>query len=790
MAVQAPAGAEAAASGAAARAPWHRRGPFAPTWFGPAAALGLLAGVLAVQGLVRLPPLPGLLGLAGVGALGLALLPRWRPLAWCLLGFAWAAWRADAALQQRLPRELEGQDVVVVGRVVDLPRRGEDSLRFALRVQQARVDAGPLALSGTLRLAWYDAAPALAPCETWQLRLRLKRPRALLNPGGFDAERHALEQGIVASGYVRDDAANVRLGAASCIDGLRARLSTSIASRLGDDTVTRLLRALAVGDQGDLDAADWQVLRATGVGHLVAISGLHVGLLALVGALLARALWKLVPRLGLWLPGPLVEAPAGLVCAGAYAALAGFGLPTTRTLLMIAVLALARAWRRALSPAQGLALAAMAILLVDPLAVLSAGFWLSFLGVALLMLALSCTPRGWWRELAGAQGAMSLGLLPLSVWFFGQGSLVGPLANLLAVPFVSFVVVPLTLAGTALLLPLPAAGGVLLGWAHAALQAQWWLLQRLAALPGAQWWLPEPTAWAFVLALLGAVWLLLPKGVPLRWAGVCLFLPLLWPTLDRPRPGEADVTVLDVGQGLAVLVSTARHHLVYDTGARYPSGFDLGEAAVVPAAHALGVGRIDRLVLSHADNDHAGGAAAVVSALAPARVDSGEPQRVSLGAGLCRVGEGWEWDGVRFRMLGPVDPESPRPNDRSCVLAVEAHGARLLLTGDIGMAAEPAIAAALGPGPPPVLLVPHHGSKGSSGAGLLDALRPPLALVSAGYRSRFGHPHAQTLQRYAERGIPVANTAEWGCLRLRLGSAGVRWLERCRALRQAYWREP
>ena len=517
---------------------------------------------------------------------------------------------------------------------------------------------------------------------------------------------------------------------------------------------------------------------------------MHVALLAGLGVLFVRGCWRLFPRIGLRVPGPILEAPAGLLCAFAYAALAGFGLPATRTLLMIAVVAIARLGRRGMAPTHGLALAALAMLLFDPIAVLSAGFWLSFVGVAFLILCLSGSARPWWREGVDAQGAMSVGLLPLSVWFFGQGSLVGPLANVVAVPFVSFVIVPLTLLGAALLLPLPALGTPLLHLAQWLMQGQWWLLQKLATLPGAQWWLPEPAWGTFGLALLGAIWLLMPRGVPLRWAGAMMFLPLLLPRLDAPLEGQFDATVIDVGQGLAVLIQTSSHSMVYDTGGRYPSGFDLGEAAVVPTAHALGISRIDRLMISHGDNDHAGGAAAVVAALHPGTIEAGEPARTALGSSLCLAGSKWRWDGVSFRVLGPIDPQASRRNDRSCVVLIESAGARLLLTGDIGADVESAVASAVGPGAAPVLVVPHHGSRTSSSEEFLVALKPLLALVSAGYRSRFGHPHPDVVRRYIEQGVELVNTADAGCLRLRFGLAAYPlWLERCRQTRAAYWRE-
>ena len=468
--------------------------------------------------------------------------------------------------------------------------------------------------------SWRGTARTLAPRERlqagsrWRFPLRLRAPRGLRNPGGGDAEKFALAARLAATGFVLEPTLAVRLAAPSGIDAWREAMSARIAATVPSGS-SRYVRALALGDTRAMDDADWARLRAAGLTHLIAISGFHVGLVAGFCALCAAALWWMWPPLGRWLPRPFAAGAGALLGAFGYALLTGMAVPTLRTAVMIAALVAARWLRRRLRLIDTLALGCCVLLLLDPLAVLGAGFWLSFAGVAWL---LWCLPDGAGkgpRAIAGgfvaAQAVASLGLLPLTVLLFGQASFAGPFANLAAVPWWSLVVVPLALLGV--LADTLHAGSGQWCWQAAAwcFDLLWPLLARIADSPLAMAWLPAPRWYALPLALLSAFWLLLPRGLPGRGLALLLWLPLLYPPRELPAPGEVELTVIDVGQGLSVLVRTAHHSLLYDMGPAIPDGFDAGERAVIPALHALGVRRLDLAVVSHGDNDHAGGLRAV-----------------------------------------------------------------------------------------------------------------------------------------------------------------------------------
>jgi competence protein ComEC len=363
------------------------------------------------------------------------------------------------------------------------------------------------------------------------------------------------------------------------------------------------------------------------------------------------------------------------------------------------------------------------------------------------------------------------------------------------VPFVSFVIVPLCLAALLALMIVPALATPLLHAAAFCAHTQWSLLERVAAWPGAHVYLPESGVGTLLLAMLGAIWMLAPRGIPARAIGVVCFLPLLLPAREPIAHGAFEAVFIDVGQGLSILVRTHEHALLYDAGARYPSEFDLGKAAVLPTLHALGVSRLDKLVVSHGDNDHAGGAPVVAHEFPRADLLGGEPYRGALALRQCVVGDAWDWDGVRFRVISPtVDAiGTPAPhgdNDRSCVLLIEGEGSRLLLPGDVSARVEPRIAEVLPKdGKTLVLAVAHHGSRTSSSDAFVKAAHPALAIVSAGWHSRYGHPHPEIVARFGDAGVPLLNTAGLGALTIAFPATGKPVASAERARRRRYWRE-
>jgi competence protein ComEC len=759
--------------------------------FGLACVASLLLGMIALLWQSRLPVSGFFWWLLCAGLLIWWMPSRWRCVGALLAGAAWAGLHATWSMGVQLPVEWEGREVAVAGRVIGLPEPQARRTRFLLRVDDAPGQLAPLR-GRLLRLAWYDDFGATTPGartrlgagERWQFRVRLRAPRGLANPGGVDSERYAAAQRITAMGYVRDEATARRMSPAQGMDAWRSGMSDRIALAVPGDHA-RFVQALALGDTRGLDDHDWQALRATGLTHLIAISGFHVGMVAGACAWGAMSLWWLLPVLGRRIPRPQAAGAAALLGALAYAAVAGFALPTVRTVLMIAVVVLARLARRHVRIVDTLALAMLVVLVFDPLSLLAAGFWLSFGGVAWLAWCLPASLH-WAKAFLPAQGVATVGLLPLTAMLFGQASLAGPLANLLAIPWWSLVVVPLSLIGTGLEVAHDGAGTWVWRMAAECFAPSWQVFERLAEHRYALWWLPESPAWALWLALAGGFWLLMPRSVPGKSLALLLWLPLLWPDRERPREGEVELVVIDVGQGLSALVRTANHALLFDAGPAVEEGFDAGERAVVPALRALGVWRLDALVVSHADNDHAGGVDAVRAGL-PVRVmlaPPGSPMDVRT---PCIAGATWTWDGVRFRFLHPTPHFPYLGNEASCVLKVETVHGGLLLPGDIGAVIERSLvhreATALRTD---VVVLPHHGSAGSSDPAFVAATSPRLVLNASGAGNRFGHPRAEVVARWRARGAEILDTQSGGALRVWLGAQGLQVRER-RHDRARWW---
>lgn len=717
-----------------------------------------------------------------------------------VLGFAWAAWRADVRLAERLPAHWQGVDIELVGVISDLPHTHDRGERFVLDVERVLTPNAPDLKRVQLTRYWPPNAAAfdarMRAGERWQLTVRLRLPHGTSNPHGFDLEAWMLERRLNASGYVRESPAPLRLDAmahtpAAWIAAARASVRDRIFATLHDASHAGVIVALVVGDQRSIPHEQWRAFTRTGVNHLLSISGLHVTMIAALAGWLVASVWRRLPRRAERFPARQAGLVAAVLAAIAYALLAGFQVPAQRTLFMLIVVALAFWGRREAQPFTALSVALTVVLVIDPWAVLSAGFWLSFGAMAAILwvtvgrVALPDKLRGW----ITVQGAVTLALAPVLLLLFQQVSLISPLANAAAIPLVSWLITPLALLGV-LASPL---------WHVAA-----WLMDGLgaglawaAALPLAVATLPAPSSWAIALALIGTVWLLLPRGFPVRSLGAVLWLPLLFPQHETIAPGAFRADVLDVGQGTAVLIRTARHALLYDTGASYAES-DAGERIIVPFLRASGVGSLSGVIVTHDDNDHNGGLRSVLRDVPTGWLLHGMPVDSPLLSGVrdarrCMRGQRWTWDGVSFEMLNPrpkaYDQPGRRDNDYSCVLRVRNGRHDLLLTGDGERQTELELVESGMLEPVSVLLAGHHGSRTSSIAEFVDATRPEFVVYTLGYRNRYGHPHSEVVARFRDIDARLLRSDRDGLIRFDFGEAGVE-ASQYRPMNRRYWHTP
>ena len=737
-----------------------------------------------------------------------------------LLGFVWAALFAQYYLSQELPKELEGQDVTIVGTIDSMPNYFERGVRFNFSVEKVLPLKGATPpIPSKLALSWYteyenrshdssinNAAEKqknieVQPGEHWQFTVRLRKPHGNANPHGFDYEMWLLEQNIRATGYIRSESSSgqksIRLDSFvfsfnNAVERCRSWLRERVQQALLGKPYAGVIVALVVGDQRAISQSDWTVFNRTGISHLVSISGLHITMVAVLFAGLISALWRrsffTSVRLPLILPAQKAAALAGALAALIYVLLAGSGLPAQRTLIMLSVVATALWCGRITSISHVLCLALGLVVLLDPWAVLGPGFWLSFSAVAVILYvsvgrAAENTRDGLshWRSVLKSatltQYAVTLGLVPLTILLFGQASLVSPVANAIAIPLVSFLVTPLALVGS--VLPSPLSGWFLIE-AHFLVEQLAQVLQWLSSFSLAVWSAPVPSWWMFVLALIGTIWMLAPRGWPARYLGLFAWLPLVLNVPTHPRAGEMWVTAFDVGQGMALLIETERHRFLYDTGPFYSAESDGGNRVILPYLRARGINHLDGMMVSHSDMDHAGGALSIMKEIKVARTSSSLPLNHPIVNAApfhqsCVAGQFWHWDGADFEVLHPTAAsyasDKWKPNARSCTLKITLNGLSILLPGDIGAVQEAELVGSDAKKlQANVLLAPHHGSGTSSTLPFLQAVQPQIALFQVGYRNRYHHPKPEIFARYGDLGITRLRNDEAGAISLHFGS--------------------
>ncbi|NBQ67679.1 MAG: DNA internalization-related competence protein ComEC/Rec2 [Nitrosomonadaceae bacterium] len=784
--------------------------------------LAFVLGVGLLQQQADLPALDWAWGLIPVLAVS-GLLARYssdasitlREILLCLfflgIGFFWAAALAQWRLSDILPPSWERKDIQITGVVVSVQHSNERGIRFRFDVEQ--VVTPDAVVPQHLLLSWFKerqrgmhhlARPNLHAGERWRITVRLKQPHGSMNPHGFDYEVWALERNIRATGYVRQSTDNELLQPMVSmpkywIEHFREEIQQRFADHLSGHSYAGVLQALAMGDQHAIPRDQWQIFTRTGTNHLMAISGMHITMISSMVFALVFWLWRRSAYLTLRLPARRAAVAAGLVVALAYAVLSGFAIPAQRTLYMLAVVAIA-IWRGRQSAATiVLAWALFWVVLLDPWAVMAPGFWLSFGAIGLIML-ITVGRIGrvhWLIDWLRVQWAITLGLIPLLLVFFQQVPMVSPLANAIAIPLISLVVVPLTLLAV---IPL---FDFILPVAHEVLSFVMTILHALSDFPQAVWQQHTPPLWTILAAICGILWMLLPgslasgflAGFPARWLGVVALLPMFWVLPAQPQSGELWLTILDAGQGLAVVARTAHHTVLFDTGPGF-GDTDSGSRIVVPYLRGEGIRKLNAMIVSHADTDHSGGALSVMNEipveLLLSSLNDQHPIRRTAGHhDQCHAGQSWHWDGVHFELLHPLPQDyansQRKTNSNSCVLKITSMHGSVLLPADIEGKDELALLnRASEKLPATVLIAPHHGSLSSSTMNFVRQVSPAVTVFTVGYLNRYGHPREEVMTRYLNLNSRLLRSDRNGAILLRF--AGNGWsVESWRQSNRRYW---
>lgn len=736
----------------------------------------------------------------------------------CFLGLFWQGWHCAGLLGKQLRVGEEGKEMVVVGKVSDIPVCDKEHCSFSFVVDSD---------GRKFRLSWYGLVKAVHVGESWKLFVRLKRAHGNLNPGGFDSEAWSWQQHFSGKGYVVNKATNEYLGVSSGYGFLRwrERLLANCKKVLGHDPLAGIVTALNLGWTQDIPYFQKVTAQRTGTAHLLAISGLHVGMVAALVFWLTCGLWSKIHRVTELIPSPMIGALFAIFAAIIYSEMAGFACSTQRACVMCAILLLPKFAHRHMSVKTALFRAVWVVLLWDPCVVMSSGFWLSFGAVFVLIYAQYYSPKcpksnsdcsagsfdlnnlllivqkvahkkiKEFIQLLQTQWICLIGLLPLSCWYFHQVSLVSLVSNLIAIPLMGVLILPLVLLGTALVNTNVYLAKLFFSCATYLLALLGVSLQWLSQQQWAVWNYSFTHVWEIVVVFSGCALLVFTQK-NWRWVGLVGLVPLALPNTFPVQVGQFKLSVLDVGQGLATVVTTRNHAVIYDTGAKFSPQLDCGQQIVVPYLINEKIHQIDALILSHGDNDHAGGASAVVRSFTVKKIYTSAVDKINqqlneqasaVKISECNRGITWKWDGVRFEFLHPDSNVEGKANDKSCVLKVSSDYGSVLFTGDIEKTAERWLtqqhAEQLSSS---ILIAPHHGSKTSSTSDFLAAVHPTVAILSYGYRNRYRHPNKEVVERYLKKGTQLFDTVTSGAISYTIG--GDRQWRHYRASHSEFWR--
>ncbi len=766
-------------------------------------SLAFLAGILLLQFFSTLPSL-GLALAAMLSCLFLSCLPiRGRHfLIPFLFGFAFCLWYAHSIAKFSLLPEWEGKTIWIKGKVASLPHVSTFHTSFLFQVDELRNNMRIQKVATRFTLSWphsdlnhsHLVLPTIG--DEWLLPVRLKKIHSMMNPGGFDFEAWAFQNGIRATGLVLEKEKPLFISNHFWfhpVDHLRYSIQEKIKQILPTSQSSPWLLALMIGERAGIPQAAWEVLRKTGTNHLMAIAGLHIGFISALAHWLTLCFWRRPQGLML-LPAKQAAAAVSLVMAFLYSALAGFSIPTQRALIMVAVYLGVNLSRRVIPLWQPWSLALLLVLLINPLSVLSSSFWLSFMTLALILYGLRgrlVPERSWWWKWGSVQGVLALGLLPLCLGFFMQYSWVSFVANLIAIPWIGFLVLPLCFLTVIFLWPCHSLAQLFLLGADKSLALLWSILIWFSKLSWGNWYQALPPQGFLIMAMGGVFILLLPRGFPGKYLGFLCLLPLLVFKPPTPSRGELRFSLLDVGQGLSAVIQTQKHLLVFDTGPRLGPEADRGEAIVLPFLRAQGIKKVDMLVISHGDNDHSGGAQAILSQLPVASLETSVPLRFTAWpAEYCLAGKAWVWDEVHFAFLYPTPAQLNLGNDSCCVLQIKTQQKTILLPGDIEKKSEKFLLSYFANQLAADLLVaPHHGSQTSGLPAFIAQVHPEYVLYAIGYRNRYHFPHPKVRQTYQQLGVLQYDTVSQGAIQFEMGKDYLFPSLFYREMKRRYWND-